>query len=486
MGKRIDLTNKYFGEWHVKKYVGNHLWMCECSCGVVKNIDGRTLRNGKSTSCGHLKSNVQIKDNLSGKHFGEWEVISFDKNNHWFCQCSCGVIKSIDRGNLTRLKTTSCGHIKEDKKAETLIKRYGEISPNKIYYPREKWQIDTLSDKSKLENYLITLGYKITFYELAHKLGVTHHTISDKIHQYNLEDYIEINPMTSKEERELQDYIKSIAEDYEIRFNVRDIIAPYELDVFIPKLKLAIEFNGTYWHSSLFKDKKYHQHKTIQCIKQGIRLIHIFEYEWKNDNTKNKIKDLLNRVISNKTTNKVFYARKLEIIETNKEKVKQFEDRYHLQGSTRSEINLALVERDSQNILGIMTFGTPRFNNNYQYELIRLCYKHNVIIVGGAERLFKHFLKKYAPKSIISYCNIAKFSGEVYTRLGFKTYNKLTEPNYVWVSQDSLCVLSRYGTMKSKLLKLNLGNEDETEDSIMNNLGYFKVYDSGNLKFIWE
>lgn len=29
----------------------------------------------------------------------------------------------------------------------------------------------------------------------------------------------------------------------------RQLIKPYELDIVIPELHLAIEFNGSYWHS---------------------------------------------------------------------------------------------------------------------------------------------------------------------------------------------------------------------------------------------
>lgn len=55
-----------------------------------------------------------------------------------------------------------------------------------------------------------------------------------------------------------------------------------ELDIYIPEKKLAIEFNGDYWHSVKFKDKNYHLKKTEECEKLGIRLIHIWESEWLN------------------------------------------------------------------------------------------------------------------------------------------------------------------------------------------------------------
>ena len=73
--------------------------------------------------------------------------------------------------------------------------------------------------------------------------------------------------------------------------NDRELIAPYELDIVIPEIKLSIEFNGVYWHSCFYKDKNYHLIKTELCEKFGYRLIHIFEDEW-NEITKEKLKQI--------------------------------------------------------------------------------------------------------------------------------------------------------------------------------------------------
>ena len=62
--------------------------------------------------------------------------------------------------------------------------------------------------------------------------------------------------------------------------NSRSIIKPLELDIYLPDLKLAIEFNGTFWHSQeANKPKDYHLTKSLLCREQGIRLIHIYEFE---------------------------------------------------------------------------------------------------------------------------------------------------------------------------------------------------------------
>lgn len=101
--------------------------------------------------------------------------------------------------------------------------------------------------------------------------------------------------MISEDEKESTDYIKSIYNN-NIIIKDRTVIKPYELNIYIPEKRLAIEFNGNYWHSTEQKDYMYHQNKTIACAKQGIRLIHIFEYEWVNN--KYKIKAFLNNIMS--------------------------------------------------------------------------------------------------------------------------------------------------------------------------------------------
>lgn len=65
-----------------------------------------------------------------------------------------------------------------------------------------------------------------------------------------------------------------------IYLNNRKIIHPYELDLYLPELNLAIEYNGTYWHSQeKGKSINYHLNKSILCREKNIRLIHIYEFE---------------------------------------------------------------------------------------------------------------------------------------------------------------------------------------------------------------
>lgn len=118
MGGLIDLTGKRFGMLIVvgraaDTYTsGGNLkinWLCECDCGRTKIIDGKSLRNGSTTSCGLHKQ----KD-IAGQRFGKLtaiRVIGQDKysRNIWECVCDCGNLTEVMIGNLTSGDTTSCG-----------------------------------------------------------------------------------------------------------------------------------------------------------------------------------------------------------------------------------------------------------------------------------------------------------------------------------------------------------------------------------------
>ena len=85
---------------------------------------------------------------------------------------------------------------------------------------------------------------------------------------------------------------------------------------------------------------------------------------------------------------------------------------YHLQGGLMKQ-SICLGLYYNNELVELMTFGKPRYNKNYEYELLRLCSHKDYSITGGTQKLFKYFIDNYKPSSIISYCDIAKFTGDV-------------------------------------------------------------------------
>jgi serine/threonine protein kinase len=101
--------------------------------------------------------------------------------------------------------------------------------------------------------------------------------------------------LSDESEIKLIDFIKEVYKD-KIISKDRSILKNLELDIYLPKIKLAIELNGLYWHSELYKNKNYHLNKTKLCEEKGITLLHIFEDEWleKLEIVKSIIKNKLN------------------------------------------------------------------------------------------------------------------------------------------------------------------------------------------------
>lgn len=101
---------------------------------------------------------------------------------------------------------------------------------------------------------------------------------------------------TSNKEKEILKYINSITKEKVIS-NSKDVLNPYEIDIYIPSLKLAFEFNGIYWHTEKQgRGKEYHYNKWKGCKDKGIRLITIWEDEW--DYKKNSIKKLIESILN--------------------------------------------------------------------------------------------------------------------------------------------------------------------------------------------
>ena len=254
-----------------------------------------------------------------------------------------------------------------------------------------------------------------------------------------------------------------------------------ELDIYLPDYNLAIEYDGLMYHSegfnSFFKntDKNYHLEKTELCLKNDIQLLHIFETE---------DLDLWLSMINSKLglNNKIF-ARKCIIKELKSKETEDFLNKNHLQGFCQAKINVGLFYKDE--LVSLMTFSKPRFNKKYEYELIRFASKRNYTVIGGASKLWKYFVNKYNPKSVITYANRRFSNGDLYYKLGFNFIEK-TQPNYFYFKHGKFKLYNRIKFQKHKLNDiLEVYDENLSEAENMFNNKYRRIYDCGNLKFEW-
>jgi len=287
-----------------------------------------------------------------------------------------------------------------------------------------------------------------------------------------------LNFGTSSGEKELADFVESIYSG-KIITNTRSVITPLELDIYLPEISVAIEFDGLYWHSELAgKSKNYHLDKTTACEEKNIELIHVFESDWlfKNHVVKSRLSNALGSKI------RKIHARKCNVKTINLKERREFFEKNHLQGDCKCSVAIGLFDADK--LVAAMSFGKPRFNKNYQWEMIRFCSGSDELVVGASSKLFKYFVDNFDVESAISYADRRWGAGSVYSNLGFKNVGT-SAPNYFYFKSFNLEPRMKFQKHKlPKLLENFDPNLSEWENMQAN--GWNRIWDCGNFVWSWR
>jgi len=269
-------------------------------------------------------------------------------------------------------------------------------------------------------------------------------------------------------------FIRNILDEYGIEYqcNVRNIIPPKELDIYIPGKMIAIECNGIYWHSGV--DKRYHMDKWRACKDKGIQLITIWEDQIRNT------PDIVRSIILNKIGihDDIIYARKCKIVEIDSRQCSEFLAGNHLQGKVHSQVRVGLKSDDE--LVAAMTFSR---RNGDEWELTRFCVRQGLSCPGAASRMIKYFIGNRHPSKIISYsCNDIS-DGHIYDVLGFTPDDK-SVPSYWYIDPKTMRRYHRSSFSRKKLIGMGYDMKNMTEDKAMAVSGYIKIWDSGHIR--WE
>lgn len=303
---------------------------------------------------------------------------------------------------------------------------------------------------------------KPTISDIEDKIGLNTASVYRAIESFGLHEQVDDSSARSAGEMEISSFIASISDCKQV--HSKNAVGK-ELDIFMPELNFAIEFDGDYWHNEDFVGKTSHLHKTELCEANGIHLMHVFEWEWQQK--QDKIKSLICTFLGK---NDRVYARKTEFEKISGSEANAFLDKNHLQGHVNARFSFALT--DDKDIVAVMTFGRPRFSKDEDsIELLRYASRKGMSVVGGESKLFKHALDYLDCSKILSYCNRSKFDGRGYLELGFK-HVRDTPPSYVWICGSD--VKSRYQTQM------------KDEVNVMRSKGYRRIYDCGNKLFEYD
>ena len=297
------------------------------------------------------------------------------------------------------------------------------------------------------------------------------------------------NKSTSQYELEIINLIKDLGYKEDIFQSYRpDWLNGKELDIFIPELNTAIEFNGSVFHHSskseninsfllsTFKEPSYHYNKWKTCFDNGVKLISIYDFYWhdliKKEIYKSKIKHALGfdtRV----------YARNCIIREVSNIEAKSFFNTNHIEGFGFSYKNLKSYGLYYNNTLVMCSSIGEIYNQSsksWVKKLQRICTLKEITVVGGVSKLTKYLLRN---EGDFKYQITLDSGGSILNNYD-KDLSKVTL-RYYWVDPVTFKFHYRNYCQKQKLEKhFNIKlNTNDTENSYMERLGYLKIYDSG-------
>lgn len=389
-----------------------------------------------------------------------------------------------------------------DKIKETNLLKYGETSYNKTDEGKLKLSINSAmrnpetqykskvnrmlnsitdetlryvllnKDKLVLVDYLSSLGLTNRF-DIANKLNISYSYLNNILRQFDIRDYY-LDSSNSHYEKEIFDWIKTFYHD-EVILNDRTLIGPKELDLYLPKAKLAIEFNGIHFHSEISggKPTNYHLDKTMACESNGVQLLHIFENEWLDKSKQNIWKSIIRHKLGF-TTRKI-YARKCNIIEIPSNLSRKFLDNNHLSGFVGANVHYGMFLNDE--LVSVLSIGNSRFKSG-EIEIIRYASLIDSVVLGGLGKFMK-----LLPKSIMTYAD-RRYSSSL--SVGYsKFFSKLeyTPTNWFGYDRKDRELKSRFNFQIHKLKELF---EYDANKSVIDNMydnGYDRIWDCGNLKF---
>lgn len=258
----------------------------------------------------------------------------------------------------------------------------------------------------------------------------------------------------SQPEQEMYDLILQYFPD--AQQSVRNVISPYELDVYIPSLKIAFEMNGVYWHNDLRVDKSYHIRKRELCESKGVRLVSVCDKDWEE---RHKQCEALILNVLRVSSGEKYDARKCTVKSVPSAEYRNFMNEYHIQGAVNASFRIGLYAGDL--LVACMSFSGKEMKRYASRGHVR----------GGASKLFKHS----GLTECFTYTDLDHFTGETYRHLGFSPVDKVTI-GYRVFHQGKMT--SRHEWMRHKLQGYG------TQHEIMDKMGALRIWNSGVRKWV--
>lgn len=444
------------------------------------------LLNGAAPSCKECMAEV------------EWNHTTASYNT--YCSPKCSNNSSIKKEKTKESVQNLYGvdsvlNLPQTKKGLLKFRKDNPTSIRKYRVAESDWQIkhDT-SHIMKVSEYASVVGYirQENLYgtdvtrilsdidALTHMHYVEEKSLTQIGNELNVPVYT-ISKQFKKLGIEVKNYYKSIEEDEVANFitslgitvdrNNRATISG-ELDILIPDMNIAIEYCGLYWHSNVYKDNLYHYTKWKKCQEAGIRLITIFQNEWKYQ--RHLVERKLQHIFGVNDANSKVYARNTTPVHlTDVTMVKQFLDTNHIQGYVGGKhyygllhgVNLVavMVIQDEGDYLNLARFAT------------------SIPVIGGFTKLLKHFRTTVSHLPIKTFADMRWDTGDIYANNGFEFTGQI-KPDYYYIKNDKL--FHKFNFRHKQLSKMSGYDKNLSESKNAQNMNLYKIYDCGKKRFI--
>lgn len=306
--------------------------------------------------------------------------------------------------------------------------------------------------------------------------GIFHQRPSHHLHYKNGCPQCAWELTKSSGEVELTEWLSSLGHATEC--NRRDVLPfDYEVDIFIPTVKVAIEYHGIYWHSynhnETVSQKYRHHRKSSLAAAVQIKLLQFYDSEW--NNKQDIVKSM---IVNNLGQSERIGARSCQVEVADEDTAKSFFNDNHLGGYRKADVTIGLVH--GSKLVSMMSFSK---RGNGVFEVMRLATAIGYSVSGGIGKMLKCFINLTNPSKIFTYANRRYSTANGYRAVGF-VQRSITKPDYYYIYNNK--VINRQRFQKYKLARL-LPNFDRslTEAQNMFNNGYRRLWGAGHYYLEW-
>lgn len=285
------------------------------------------------------------------------------------------------------------------------------------------------------------------------------------------------NRFHSVGEKEIKDFVESLGVGTVSSMFVNHIGESYEIDVKPREIPIGVEYNGDFYHSEKYQPSSYHLSKMRAANANGIRLIQIFEHEWKLRRA--QIQSYLRSVFGKNT--EILSARDMDLRVIEQDGASKFLESYHIQGPGNFSVAIGLF--NGIDLVAVAAFGKHHRDQAKGWVLSRWCCKESVTIRGGLSKISVHALEILNTDRLISWSDNRFSNGSGYLSSGWLLDGELP-PDYFYFGSKK--PFAGHIIPKQSRRKSVVGTPPgmtEHEHALKD--GLLRVYDAGKKRFVF-